>query len=82
MLLERLSPVERAVFLLREVFAYAYDEIAELIGKSEANGRQLVGRARRYVDAERPRFDVDREAARGAADRFLAAIARTATPRA
>src|SRR6478736_6249006 len=45
-LLERLSPVERAAYLLREVFAYPYDEIAEVIGKSEANTRQLVRRAR------------------------------------
>ena len=65
-LLERLSPVERAAFLLREVFAYPYDEIAEVIGKSEANARQLVSRARRHVDAERPRFDVDRAGPRGA----------------
>ena len=43
-LLERLSPVERAAFLLREVFAYPYDEIAEVIGKSESNARQLVSR--------------------------------------
>ena len=61
-LLERLSPVERAAFLLREVFAYPYDEIAEVIGKSEGNVRQLVSRARRHVDEERPRFDVDRQA--------------------
>ena len=61
-LLERLSPVERAAFLLREVFAYPYDEIAEVIGKSESNARQLVSRARRHVDDERPRFDVDRGA--------------------
>ena len=60
-LLERLSPVERAAFLLREVFAYPYDEIAEVIGKSEGNARQLVTRARRHVDAERPRFNVDRK---------------------
>jgi RNA polymerase sigma-70 factor, ECF subfamily len=72
-LLERLSPVERAAFLLREVFAYPYDEIAEVIGKSEANARQLVSRARRHVDAERPRFDVDRETHEELTDRFLEA---------
>jgi RNA polymerase sigma-70 factor, ECF subfamily len=72
-LLERLSPVERAAFLLREVFAYPYDEIAEVIGKSEGNTRQLVSRARRHVDAERPRFDVDREAHEELTDRFLEA---------
>jgi RNA polymerase sigma-70 factor (ECF subfamily) len=72
-LLERLSPVERAAFLLREVFAYPYDEIAEVIGKSEGNARQLVSRARRHVDAERPRFDVDRQAHEELTDRFLEA---------
>jgi RNA polymerase sigma-70 factor (ECF subfamily) len=72
-LLERLSPVERAAFLLREVFAYPYDEIAEVIGKSEANARQLVTRARRHVDDERPRFEVDREAHEELTDRFLEA---------
>jgi RNA polymerase sigma-70 factor, ECF subfamily len=72
-LLERLSPVERAAFLLREVFAYPYDEIAEVIGKSEDNARQLVSRARRHVDAERPRFDVDRQAHEELTDRFLEA---------
>jgi RNA polymerase sigma-70 factor (ECF subfamily) len=72
-LLERLSPVERAAFLLREVFVYPYDEIAEIIGKSEANARQLVSRARRHVDEERPRFDVDREAHEELTDRFLEA---------
>jgi RNA polymerase sigma-70 factor (ECF subfamily) len=72
-LLERLSPVERAAFLLREVFAYPYDEIAEVIGKSEANARQLVSRARRHVDAERPRFDVSREAHEELTDRFVTA---------
>ena len=72
-LLERLSPVERAAFLLREVFAYPYDEIAEVIGKSEDNARQLVTRARRHVDAERPRFDVDRQTHEELTDRFLEA---------
>jgi RNA polymerase sigma-70 factor (ECF subfamily) len=72
-LLERLSPVERAAFLLREVFAYPYDEIAEVIGKSEGNARQLVSRARRHVDDERPRFDVDREAHEELTDRFIEA---------
>jgi RNA polymerase sigma-70 factor (ECF subfamily) len=72
-LLERLSPVERAAFLLRDVFAYPYDEIAEVIGKSEANARQLVTRARRHVDAERPRFDVDRRAHEELTDRFIEA---------
>lgn len=56
-LLETLSPVERAVFLLREVFEYGYDEIARVIGKSEDNCRQIAVRARRQVEAKRPRFE-------------------------
>jgi RNA polymerase sigma-70 factor, ECF subfamily len=72
-LLERLSPVERAAFLLREVFAYPYDEIAEVIDRSEDNTRQLVSRARRHVDAERPRFDVSRETHEALTERFVEA---------
>jgi RNA polymerase sigma-70 factor (ECF subfamily) len=56
-LLERLNPVERAVFLLREVFDYEYSEIAEILGQSEANCRQILGRARQRVTEMRPRFD-------------------------
>jgi RNA polymerase sigma-70 factor, ECF subfamily len=56
-LLESLSPVERAVFLLREVFDYEYAEIASLVGKSEANCRQIARRARQSVAARRPRFE-------------------------
>jgi len=55
-LLESLSPLERAVFLLHDVFAYSYDEIAAVVGKSAANCRQIAVRARRSVDARRPRF--------------------------
>lgn len=55
-LLERLTPVERAVFLLREVFNYDYAEIASIVDKSEANCRQLARRARQHVVAQRPRF--------------------------
>src|SRR5919201_2733309 len=72
-LLERLSPVERAAFLLREVFDYPYDEIAEIIDRSEDNARQLVTRARRHVDEERPRFDADRRAQEELTERFMAA---------
>ncbi len=61
-LLESLSPVERAVFLLREVFDYPYDEIAETIGKSEDNTRQLAVRARRHVEDRKPRFEADKKA--------------------
>lgn len=56
-LLESLNPVERAVFLLREVFDYDYAEIARIVGKSEVNCRQIASRARRHVKAQRPRFD-------------------------
>ena len=56
-LLESLTPVERAVFLLREVFDYEYAEIASLVGKGEANCRQISRRARQSVAARRPRFE-------------------------
>jgi len=56
-LLESLTPTERAVFLLREVFDYDYDEISHLVGKSETNCRQIAHRARKYVAARRPRFE-------------------------
>ena len=72
-LLERLTPVERAVFLLREVFAYDYGEIARIVRRSEDNCRQLFVRARRHVDEERPRFDASREQRDELARRFFAA---------
>ncbi len=56
-LLESLNPVERAVFLLREVFDYDYEEISRIVGKSEANCRQIAHRARQSVAARRPRFE-------------------------
>ena len=56
-LLERLSPMERAVFLLREVFDYEYAEIAQTLGPTEANCRQILRRARQHIAEERPRFD-------------------------
>ncbi len=56
-LLESLNPVERAVFLLREVFDYDYEEISRIVGKSEANCRQIARRARQSVAARRPRFE-------------------------
>ena len=58
-LLERLSPEERAAFLLHEAFDYSHAEIANLIGKSEAACRQMLSRARKRIQAERPRFDTD-----------------------
>jgi RNA polymerase sigma-70 factor (ECF subfamily) len=61
-LFERLSPVERAAYLLREVFGYEYMEIAEIIERTEVNSRQLVTRARKHLEAGRPRFDADEAA--------------------
>ena len=72
--LESLSPVERAVFLLHDVFDYGYDEIATIVGKSRDNCRQLALRARRHVDERRPRFDPSREQRQQLAQRFFAAI--------
>jgi RNA polymerase sigma-70 factor, ECF subfamily len=72
-LLESLSPTERAVFLLREVFDYPYEEIAQTIGKSEDNTRQLAVRARRHVEERRPRFEADKRARDELAGRFFAA---------
>ena len=57
LLLERLTPLERAVFVLREVFGFGFPEIAPVVGRSEAACRQLAVRARRHVDAGRPRFE-------------------------
>jgi RNA polymerase sigma-70 factor (TIGR02957 family) len=73
-LLESLTPVERAVFVLRDVFDYGYDEIAEIVGKSEANCRQLASRARRYVDERRPRFEPSREQRDELVRRIVAAL--------
>lgn len=72
-LLEKLSPVERAVFLLREVFDYPYDEIAAIVGKSPENCRQILARARRHIEEGRHRFDVSREERDEVARRFTAA---------
>jgi RNA polymerase sigma-70 factor (ECF subfamily) len=73
-LLESLSPVERAVFVLREAFDYGYDEIAEIVDKTPANVRQLAVRARRHVDERRPRFEPSREQRDELARRFIAAL--------
>jgi RNA polymerase sigma-70 factor, ECF subfamily len=72
--LESLNPVERAVFLLHDVFDYGYDEIAEIVGKSRENCRQLALRARRHVEAHRPRFEPSREQREELAARFFEAI--------
>ena len=73
-LLESLTPVERAVFLLREVFDYGYDEIATVVGKSEENCRQIAVRARRQVEAKRPRFEASRKRREELAQRFFEAV--------
>jgi len=72
-LLETLSPEQRAVLLLRDVFDYGYGEIAQIIGKNEDNVRQLASRARADVDAGRPRFQSSREQRDELARRFFAA---------
>jgi RNA polymerase sigma-70 factor (TIGR02957 family) len=72
-LLESLSPEQRAAFLLREVFDEPYDRIAEIIGTSEQNARQLATRARRHVEERRPRFEASREESEQLATRFFAA---------
>jgi RNA polymerase sigma-70 factor, ECF subfamily len=72
-LLEKLSPVERAVFLLREVFDYPYDEIASIVGRKPENCRQILARARRHIEEGRHRFDVSREERDEVARRFIAA---------
>ncbi|MDG4820855.1 RNA polymerase sigma-70 factor [Asanoa sp. WMMD1127] len=74
LLLERLTPLERAVFVLREVFAFDFGEIAAAVGRSEAACRQLAVRARRHMDAGRPRFDADRHERQQLASRFLDAF--------
>ena len=74
MLLERLSPLERAVFVLRDVFAFDYPDIATAVGRSEAACRQLAVRARRHMELGRPRFDADRREREELALRFFEAI--------
>jgi RNA polymerase sigma-70 factor (ECF subfamily) len=73
LILEALSPVERAVFLLREVFDYSYEEIAGVVQKSEDNCRQIFARARRHIDAGKRRFEPSPEKRAEIADRFFTA---------
>ena len=73
-LLERLTPVERAVFLLREVFEYEYVEIASILGQTEANCRQILRRARQHVSALRPRFATSAHQQNDLFERFLGAV--------
>jgi len=74
-LLESLTPTERAVFLLHEVFGYTYQEIAGITGKSEPNCRQILARARHHVGAGKPRFETSREQRDEVTRRFFAAAA-------
>jgi RNA polymerase sigma-70 factor (ECF subfamily) len=74
LLLERLSPLERAVFVLREVFGFSFPEIASAVGRSEAACRQLAVRARRHMDAGQPRFEADRREREELAGRFFDAF--------
>ncbi|GAA3125045.1 hypothetical protein GCM10017687_44220 [Streptomyces echinatus] len=73
--LESLSPLERAVFVLREAFGYPYAEIAALLDRGEPAVRQLAGRARRHVAEGRPRYEVDPARRRDLTERLLAAVA-------
>jgi RNA polymerase sigma-70 factor (ECF subfamily) len=74
LLLERLSPLERAVFVLREVFDFGFPEVASAVGRSEASCRQLAVRARRHMAAGRPRFEADRVEREALAVRFFDAV--------
>ncbi|MEP7357416.1 MAG: sigma-70 family RNA polymerase sigma factor, partial [Anaerolineales bacterium] len=73
-LLESLSPIERAVFLLRDVFDYRYAEIAPIVGQSEATCRQHFHRAKQFLSQRRPRFDAAPGEERKLADGFLRAV--------
>ena len=75
LLLEKLTPPERAAFLLHEVFEYDHAEVAEILGKTEANSRQLLRRARQHMTAGRPRFDASPAQHRKLVDGFLLASA-------
>jgi len=72
-LLESLSPEQRAVFLLRDVFDYPYDRIAAIVGKSEVATRQIARRARLHVDEGRPRYEPSQQRREELAERFFAA---------
>jgi len=74
LLLERLSPVERAVFLLHDVLGYGFNEIAEIVGKTEGNCRQVALRARKRIQSDRPRFEASEHERDELASRFFAAV--------
>jgi RNA polymerase sigma-70 factor (ECF subfamily) len=73
-LLERLTPVERAVFLLREVFDYPYSDIAEIVGKDEVSCRQILSRAKKFIAGSRPRFTPSTEQHHQLLEQFLGAV--------
>jgi RNA polymerase sigma-70 factor (ECF subfamily) len=73
-LLERLSPLERAVFVLREVFGFGFDEVASAVGRSEAACRQVAVRARRHMDSGGPRFAANLKEREELAERFFGAF--------
>ena len=73
-LLERLTPVERAVFLLREVFDYPYPEIAEIVGKEEVSCRQIFSRAKKFIASQHPRFTPSREHHEQLLQQFIEAV--------
>jgi RNA polymerase sigma-70 factor (TIGR02957 family) len=72
-LLESLSPIERAVFLLREVFGYDYEQVAKIVDRSPVNCRQILVRAKAHLDGQRPRFEASAERRDALAEQFLAA---------
>ena len=76
LLVQRLSPIERAVFVLREVFDFGFPEVASAVGRSEAACRQLASRARRHMQDGRPRFKADRKEREDLASRFFDALYR------
>jgi RNA polymerase sigma-70 factor (ECF subfamily) len=73
LLLERLTPAERAVFLLHDVFGYGYDEVSDIVGRTEANCRQIARRARQRVEEGKPRFEASKRERDELAARFFAA---------
>ncbi len=73
-LLERLTPVERAVFVLREVFDYPYHDIAEIVGKDEVSCRQILSRAKKFIAGSRPRFTPSTEQHQHLLQQFLEAV--------
>ena len=73
-LLEKLTPVERAVFVLREVFDYDYAEVAQIVGKSQPACRQIFSRARKHISANRPRFETSPDAHKALLNQFIETI--------